>query len=336
MHLLGSAVASHRIARREFVALIVGAALYQRDARAQQVAKVYEIGILYPGPQGAMPPRITAIRSGLRAGGLQVEQFEVVSRAAGGDPANLSSLAADLVSRNVDVICALSPAAVRSAKKATAKIPIVAIDLESDPVDAGFIASVTRPDGNVTGLFLDFRDFSKKWLEVLKEALPQLKIVAVLWDPATGPYQLKSVKAAAETLGITLVVLKVSRHGDLEPAFDATIEKNAGAVLMLSSPVIAADTKLLAGLALQHKLPSITLYSEFARDGGLMSYGPNLLGMIRQAGVMTAKILLGASPATTPIEVPAKFQFVLNLKTAKAIGLNLPPAVLLRADEVIE
>lgn len=329
-------MASRWIARQTFVVLVVGAATCLCDAQAQPVAKVYEIGILYPGPLEAMPSRVTAIRSGLRAGGLLAEQFEILTRAAGGDPANLRQLTADLVSQKVDVIYALSPAAVRSAKAATSSIPIVAVDLESDPIGAGFITTIAKPGGNVTGLFLDFPDFSKKWLEFLKEALPQLKTVAVLWDPATGPFQLKSVEAAAQTLGVTLVMQEVSRHSDLEPAFHVIIEKGAGAVLMLSSPVIAVDTKLLADLALQHRLPSITLFSEFAHDGGLMTYGPNLLGVIRQAGVMTAKILLGASPAMTPIEAPTKFQFVLNLKTAQAIGLNLPPTVLLRADEVIE
>jgi putative tryptophan/tyrosine transport system substrate-binding protein len=158
-------------------------------------------------------------------------------------------MAAELVALNVDLIQALSPAAIRAARAATANIPIVAHDLENDPVARGFIASNTRPGGNVTGVFLDFPDFSKKWLEALKEAVPQATNVAVMWDPATGPSQLRAVEVAAATLRFTLTVLEIRLPSDFEPAFQSAVQKGAGALLMLSSPLIAGRTKLLGGLA---------------------------------------------------------------------------------------
>jgi putative tryptophan/tyrosine transport system substrate-binding protein len=322
--------------RREFLGLVGSAAAWPVAARAQNSGKVFQIGILYPGPQTVMVSRIAAIQSGFLAGGLRVEQFEILPRAAEGNPAKLPPMAVDLIAHKVDVICALSPAAIRAARAASNTVPIVAGDLESDPVEAGFIATNARPGGNITGVFLDFPEFSKKWLEVLKETRPGLSTVAVLWDSATGPYQLNSIKAAAKSLGVTIALLEARRPDELEFSFETIAQSKAGALLMLSSPLIAANTKLLAGLALKYRLPAITLFSEFARDGGLMAYGPNLLGVIRQEGLMVAKVLLGANPATTPIETPTKFEFVLNLKTAHALGIAIPPSVLLRADEVIE
>ena len=323
--------------RREFLGVLVGAATtWPTVAAAQQPAKIRRIGFLFPGARAFAPGVIAATQSALQAGGLRAEQVEIIQRIADDNVALIAPMAAELVALNVDLIQALSPAAIRAARAATANIPIVAVDLESDPVASGFIASNTRPGGNITGVFLDFPDFSKKWLEALKEAVPQATNVAVMWDPATGPNQLRAVEAAAATLRFTLTVLQVRLPTDIEPAFQSAIQKGAGALLMLSSPLIPGRTKLLAGLALKHRLPAIMLFTDFARDDGLMAYGPNLLAFVRQGGVMAAKILLGANPAETPIETPAKFEFVLNLKTAKLLGLTIPATVLLRADEVIE
>ena len=305
-------------------------------ARAQQAKKVFQVGVLYPGLQAAMASRVAAIQSGLRAGGLSAEQFEIFPHTTDGNPALLTPMAADLVARKVDLICAQSSAAVRAARTLTDNIAIVAVDLETDPVAEGFIATPARPGGNVTGVFLDFPDFSKKWLEALKEAVPQLTNVAVLWDPAVGSYQLKSVETAAKTLGLTLVVQEVRRSDEFGSAFHSIVQKDVGAVVMLPSTIFGSATKLLADFVLKHRLPAVTLFSDFARNGGLMAYGPNLLGVVRHQGIMAAKILLGASPAVTPIETPTKFEFVLNLKTANALGLTIPAVVLLRADEVIE
>jgi len=323
-----------RIKRRDFVTLLGAAAAWPLAARAQQTT--FQVGFLYPGPQAAASPRIAAYSSGMQAGGIRLDQVSIIARVTGGDMAPRAPMAADLAARKVDLIAAISPAAVRAAQAATATIPIVAGDLESDPVASGFAASIARPGGNITGVFLDFPDFSKKWLEALKEAVPQAANVAVFWDPATGPMQRQAIEAAAQALNLKLAISQVATRSDFEPAFQSATQRGAEALVMLSSPVIGANTKLLAELTLAHRLPAVTLFTGFAREGGLMAYGPPLLGIFRQGGVVAAKILQGAKPAETPIETPTKFEFVLNLKTAAQLGVTVPASVLLRADEVIE
>jgi putative ABC transport system substrate-binding protein len=212
----------------------------------------------------------------------------------------------------------------------------VAIDLESDPIDSGFITSYARPGGNVTGVFLDFPEFGQKWLEALKEAVPNISSVAVLWDSSTGPAQVRAIEAAAQILGLKIVILEMSGPDNVESAFNLATRHGVSALLILSSPFVSANTRLLADHALSHRLPAMTLFPHFARDGGLMGYGPNLLSYFRHAGVVAAKILRGANPAETPIERPIRFEFVLNLKTAAVLGIAIPPTTLLRADEVIE
>ena len=234
--------------------LIAGAAAtWPLAARAQQ--STFQVGFLYPGPQAAASPRIAAYSSGLQAGGIRPEQVNIIARVTGGDAAPLAPMAADLVARKVDLIAAISPAAVRAAQAATATIPIVAGDLESDPVASGFAASIARPGGNITGVFLDFLDFSKKWLEALKEAVPQMAQVAVFWDPATGPMQRQAVEAAAQTLNLKLTILQVATRADFEPAFQSATQRGAEALVMLSSPLVGANSKLLAGLAWRTACP---------------------------------------------------------------------------------
>ncbi len=324
--------------RREFLGILSGAAAaaWPLAARAQEAAKPLQVGFLYPGPQTAAVPRMAAYLSGLQAGGFRAEQFTLVPRVTGGNSALLAPMAADLVAANVNLIAAIGPAAARAAQTATSAIPIVAIDLESDPVGSGLVASVARPGGNITGVFLDFPDFSKKWLEALKEAVPQLSNVAMLWDPATGPIQRNALDVAAKALGLSLTTLEVRERADFETAFQSATQQRIGGAVILSSPLVGANTKLLAELAAKHRLPAATLFTDFARAGGLLAYGPNLLGIFRQAGVISAKILRGAKPAELPIETPTKFEFVLNLKAARLLDLTIPASTLLRADEVIE
>jgi len=322
--------------RREFIGLVGVATAWPRVATAQQPANIRKIGFLWPGARAFAPSPIAAVQSGLQAGGLRAEQVEIIQRIADDNVVLVAPMAAELVALNVDLILALSPAAIRAARAATANIPIVAFDLESDPVVSGFIASNTRPGGNVTGVFLDFPDFSKKWLEALKEAVPKISKVAIFWDPATGPAQQQAIEAAGQILNLKLVILEVRGLADIETAFNSATKEGVDALLMLSSPFISANTKLLADRALSYRLPAITLFPHFARDGGLMGYGPNLLYYFRSVAIMAANILRGANPAETPIDRPAKFEFVLNLKTAARLGVTIPPATLLRADEVIE
>jgi len=321
--------------RRDFIKGIAGSiTAWPLAVRAQQYPKIFQIGFLYPGAESGVAPRVAAALSGLKAAGLREEQIAFVPRSTGGDPSKLAAMASDLVGRKVDLILVESPPAARILQAATTTIPIVTGDLESDPVADGFVASVAHPGGNMTGVFLDFPEFAKKWLEFLKEALPQVTKVAVLWDPTTFKRQLNAVKSAAEELGITLEILELRDTANAEAAISAANERGANAVLILPTPIVGSHTKLLADLALAHHLPAITLFTDFARDGGLMAYGPNLLAFIRQQGVMAGKILQGATDL--PVEAPTKFEFVLNLRTAKALNVAIPASILLRADDVIE
>lgn len=323
--------------RRQFISFVGGAAAWPLAARAQQAAKILQVGFLYPGPQAAALLRIKAVLAGLQAAGLRApDQVALIPAVTGGDAALLAPMAADLVARKVDLIFAQSGAAVRAAQAATTTIPIVALDLESDPIASGFIASNARPGGNITGVFLDFPDFSKKWLEALKETIPKLSRVGVFWDPAMATLQLRATELAAQTLNLKLVVFEVREWADIEPALQSAATQGTEALLMLTSPLIGGNAKLLGEMTVKHRLPAITLFTDFARNGGLLAYGPNLLTLVRQQGVLAAKVLQGSKPAETPIEAPTKFEFVLNLRTAEMLGITVPASTLLRADEVID
>jgi putative ABC transport system substrate-binding protein len=259
-----------------------------------------------------------------------------VGRAAEGDPTRIAPLVAEVIAKNVSVIMASGPAVLNAARSATRSIPIVAIDLETDPVASGVAASLARPGGNITGVFLDFPDFTAKWMEMLVESNPKLSRIAVLWDPDTGPVQLDSVRKAARALNVQLEVEEVHRASDFDAAFLIANQRGVGAMMMLSSPLIAPNVQVLAELALRHRLPAITLFPDFARAGGLLAYGPDLPSVYRLAGVLAGKVARGADPAALPIERPTKFETVLNMRTAQALGLSIPTSLLLRADEVIE
>lgn len=323
--------------RRKFMAITAGAAAWPWMARAQQTEKVAQIGLLYPGLAAVTPTRIAALREGLRAVGYtDAERAEILVHASEGHPDRLAGLAADLVVRKVDAILAISPSALRSAKSATTIIPIIGLDLESDPVGSGFVASLAQPGGNITGVFSDFPEFGTKWLELLKEAIPALSSVAALWDPATGPTQLEAVRNAGRQLNVKLEVVEIRAIAELQNAFRVAAQHRPDAIIILSSPIFGTNPGLIADLTLEHHIPTATLFSEIARAGSLMSYGPNLLGTFRQAGTMLGKVLQGVRPADLPVERPTTFETVINLKTARALGLNLPTSILLRADEVIE
>ena len=188
----------------------------------------------------------------------------------------------------------------------------------------------------ITGVFFDFPDFRTKWLELLREVIPGLASIALLWDPASGVAQLEALQAAGDQLRLKARTLKVSAVGELEEAFATASRDGVDALLVLSSPLFGARPSVLAGLALRHKLPTVTLFPDFARAGGLIAYGPNLLDTYRPLGPLVGKILHGAKPADLPVERPSKFELVVNVKTAKEIGVTIPTSLLLRADEVIE
>jgi putative tryptophan/tyrosine transport system substrate-binding protein len=324
--------------RRSFITLLGGAAAgWPLAARAQQSVQRAKIGVLYPGLASALPSRIAMLRDGLQAVGYrEPDNVELVVRSTGGDPTRTIPLAMELVERKVDVILAASSPAVNAVRSATTTTPIVALDLESDPVGSGLISSLSRPGGQVTGIFFDFPDFSKKWLELLKEAIPKLSSIAVLWEPATGPVHIKAVEIAAKELKVKVETMDVPGISNLDDAIFAASSKGVDAILMLSSTVIGANQEYIAGLTLGLRLPAMTLFPDFARRGGLVAYGVNPVNLFRQSAPIVAKVLRGSKPGEVPAELPTKFELVVNLKTAKRLGIVFPTSILLRADEVIE
>jgi putative tryptophan/tyrosine transport system substrate-binding protein len=324
--------------RREFITLLGGAGAWSLAAQAQQPAKAPRIGMLYPGPQAAVAVRIESMLKGVReSGNLSPAQIELVLRVANGDPRQIAPMVAEIVKSNVDGIFANGPAVLQAFRSENTTIPVVAMDLESDPVENATVASLAHPGGTVTGLFLAFPDFTSKWLELLKEAIPQLSRVAVLWDPTTGSMQKTAIERAAKPLNLALEILEVRTPTDFAGAFVLASKRGAGALLMLSSPLFGSSVQTVAELALRQNLPAVTLFPDFARAGGLMAYGPNLLDMYRQSGVMIGKVLQGKKLADLPIERPTQFEFVVNLKTAKTLGVTIPdlyPVARRRGDRV--
>jgi putative ABC transport system substrate-binding protein len=324
--------------RRNFLAVTLGLPLLCRGrALAQTTSKPVEIGFAYEGiaPSGAV--RAKALQEGLHSRGFEEgRDFTIVVKTAESRQDQFEPIVHELVQRDVKVLFVAGHSIVRMAKKATSTIPIVALDLEADPVKDGLVQSVARPGGNLTGMFFDFPDFAKKWLQLLAEVQPNLHRLAVLWDTSTAEHQVDAVSGEARARNVALQILKAHSPADFEPAFDAATDGKADAMLILSSPLFGTNPKLLAEPAIRHKLPTITFFPEFARVGGLMAYGTNLIDLFSQAGVVIAKILSGETPATLPVERPSRFQLIVNLKTAARIGVTVPTSILLRADEVVE
>ncbi len=324
--------------RREFITLLGGAAAaWPLAARAQQPGKIPKIGFFFPGTEAVAPTRIRALAEGLQAAGYRApDQVELITRVTGGDPSRVAPMAAELVERNVDVLVAASPAAVHALRSLTSTVPIIAYDLETDPIGSGMVRSLSRPGGNITGVFFDFPEFSKKWLELMKEALPRLAKISVLWDPATGFRQLRAIEEVAGVMKLEVSIVEVRALAELDAAMAAVSRDSPDALVMLSSPIIGGSYQALANFTLQHRLAAVTLFPDFARSGGLMGYGPNINNGFHQAARIVAKVLQGAKPAELPVELPTKFELVINLKTARATGIEFPTSLLLRADEVIE
>jgi ABC-type uncharacterized transport system substrate-binding protein len=324
------------VKRREFITLLGSAAVWPLAARAQQT-KSRKVGLLHPGESTTVNARVAAIHEGLNGPDNQRDMsFEIIVRLANGDVSRLPALAMELVNDRVDAIVAAAPPAVQAAAGATTSIPVIAIDLESDPVASGFLRSLARPGGNVTGVFLDFPDFSAKCLQMLSESVPTLSGVGLIWDPTTGSLQLKAVQEAAQGLGINAQVFEARRAADIADAFYMLDRSRIQGVLLLSSPLIAGNPQLIADLAIRRNLPTISLFPEIARAGGLLGYGPDIQDLFRQVGTMARKVLQGTKVAELPAERPTRFQLVTNLKTAKALGLTVPETLLARADEIIE
>ena len=304
---------------------------------AQQLGKMPVVGILNNNV-GPRSRSVDSTRQGLRElGYVEGKTIVLDVRFAGGKPERYPGFAADLVQRKVDVLLAIGLPALRAARDGTSAIPIVALDLESDPVQAGFVRNFAHPGGNITGLFLDQPGLAGKWLELIMETVPRTRRIAVLRDPTTGPWQLAAIKAAAEKLKIDLQVFEVRNPGELDRALDALLAGGSPALVQLSSPLfdLGVAKNAIADFTAQHRIPAISMFRNFAEAGGLMSYGPNQPEYYRRLPVYIDKILKGAKPADLPIEQPTKFDFLINLKTANAFGLTIPQSLRVQA-ELIE
>ena len=323
--------------RRFLLTSLAGALVGPLAAGAQHATKVPMVGVLNSGP-GPRSATVDITRQGLRdLGYLEGQTIAFDVRFAGMKYEIFPGLAGALVRRKVDVILAIGPVAIRAAKDATSTIPIVAVDLESDPVQAGFARSLAHPGGNITGCFLDQPDLTGKWLQLIGETVPGTRRIAVLVDAKTGPWQLAAIRVVAEKSRIELQVLEVSSPAELDHALGAGVTGGSRALVQLSSPLFDSSlAKRIADFTTKHRLPAISMFRRFADAGGLMAYGPNQAEYFKSPAVYIDKILKGAEPANLPIEQPTKFELVINLKTAKALGLTIPPSLLLRADQVIE
>lgn len=323
--------------RREFIAVVISAAAWPLAVRAQQPTKVRRIGFLRFGQAFPNAGRVEALRTGLRELGYVEGKNILVEFRWAETVGQLPELAAELVRMDVDVIFAMSSTEVEPARQATKMIPIV-FAVHADPVGTGHVASLGRPGGNVTGLSMVLTELAAKELELLKEALPYATRIGVLWNPTTPSHApaLKAVEAAGEKLGVQLVTVPVRTVEDFQGALSTMLREHVGGFLVVSSPLTISHRARLAELAVKHGLPSMFASKESAEAGGLMSYAPNLNDLVRRSAIYIDKILKGAKPADLPVEQASKYELVINLKTAKALGLAIPPAVLARADEVIE
>ncbi len=325
--------------RREFITLLVSVAIvFPLAVRAQQARKIHTIGLLSAGSPDLTAPQAVVFPDALRElAWIEGKNVAFERRYAENQVERLPELAAELVRLNVDVIVAIGTLAPLAAKRATTTIPIV-MTAAGDPLGSGLVASLARPGGNVTGMSLMAPDLGGKRLELLKEVLPGLSRVAVLWN-AANPYPalvFKQTQAAGRILGIQVQSLEVRSPDDFDGTFEAARRQRPDALITVEDPLTFNYRKLIADFTAGHQLPALHGIREFVTAGGLMSYGANLADLFRRAAGNVDKIFKGAKPADLPVQQPTKFELVINLNAAKALGLTVPPTLLARADEVIE
>lgn len=322
--------------RRELLSGALGlAGVPATMVRAQAPRPPGKIGYLHPRTIAADHSTMTILRPTWQRLGY-VEGETALLRSADDDARRLPGLVNELVSQGVGALIVVGPAATKAASQATKTVPIIAIDLETDPVRAGYAASFARPSGNLTGLFLDQPAIAGKWIDLLREAAPDIERLGLLWDRSTGVDQLDIAKAVARSKGFEAVVLELGSSRSFDQALRGLAGKPRSGIVQLGFPGFAVVAAEFASAAQKYRLPSIALLKVHARAGVLMSYGPVQEAYYPRAVLLADKILKGAKPGELPIEGPDRFELVINRKTAKAMGLTIPQALLLRADEVIE
>ena len=324
--------------RRKFITLLGGAAGWPLVARAQQSAKVPRVGFMGNSTEALETNLVSPFRERLRELGYEDgRNIAVEYRWAEGKYERFPALVAELLAAKVDVIVTAGTPASLAVKKATTTVPVVMVAV-GDPIETGLVPSLARPSGNLTGLSSIAPDLEGKRLELLREVVPKLALVGVFFNPA-NPFHtvsMRNASKAAEALGIKLLPLAVRASQDLDGAFAVILKEKPDALLILADRVYLHERKRITDFSLRHRLPNANAHKEMVEAGGLMSYGPSYEDMHRRAADYVDKILKGAKPGDLPIQQPTKFDLKINLKTAKALGIAVPPTLLARADEVVE
>jgi putative tryptophan/tyrosine transport system substrate-binding protein len=320
------------ISRRGFTVAALGASTLPLAAQVQPASSGYRIGWLAPAP---VPSNLQAFRAGMRALGYAEGNNLVIVQRYAIEAEQQAGLTAELVAASVDVFMSSSLGSARAAKNTAGSTPVVFV--AGNPVESGLVVSLARPGGKVTGLSLIVAGLDAKRLQLFKEFFPKVSRVGILMTPRhLLQLAVPGVEAAARSLGLEIVRLEVRGADDIEPALDTAAKDRVGALLPLSSPLFNAEKQRIVSLAAKHRLPAMYEHRDFTEAGGLLSYGPDIVEVFRRAAGYVDKIFKGANPADLPVEQPTKVELVINLKTAKALSLTIPQALLLRADEVIE
>ena len=325
--------------RREFISLLGGAASWPLAALAQQVEQMRRVGVLMPFSEidSDAQANITAFRQALQMLGWTDSRVRIDYRWGGGERERISAYASEIVGLKPDVILASSPLVLQPLLQETRSIPIVFTQI-TDPVDSGFVVSLAHPGGNITGFAVaEFSMYSKS-LEVLKEVAPHVARVAVLLNPEQAPQagMWRAIEAAAPSFKVQLTAANVRDSAEIERTIESFARQSGGGLIVLPNVPTIVHRRLIIALAARHRLPAIYTFRQFVADGGLISYGPHRIDQYRQAAAYVDRILRGEKPADLPVQQPTKFELVVNLTTAKALGLTIPESFLLRADEVIE